>query len=90
MNDFNVTLRPAALRNVRQLPEDIRGGMLAALTSLSSDFRPTGSRRLRTRPGYLWRFDNVTVYYTIDGDLRWVRIVQVLVQTNEANADHAS
>jgi mRNA-degrading endonuclease RelE of RelBE toxin-antitoxin system len=89
MNDFSVTLRPSAFRTVQRLPDDWQAKIFVALKSLSGEFRPAGSRRLRIRSGYLWRCGNFSIYYTIDVDLRQVQIVQVLIQKNEPAGEEA-
>ena len=51
---YTVSLRPAAERNRRRIPEDIRKRINRRLLSLEQDPRPPGVEKLRGRPNS-WR-----------------------------------
>lgn len=78
MNDFEVTFRPAAVRDLSQLAPGARDEVVAAVGQLGSEFRPQGSKRLRFRPGYSLDVAEVRVLYPIDVEQRVVRVVAIL------------
>gem|GEM_PF-4612862 len=65
-SDFLVELRPSALRQLRALDRTDQSLLGGAISNLAVDIRPKGSRRLRTRRGYLLNVNNCRIIYTID------------------------
>ncbi|HEY5267329.1 MAG TPA: type II toxin-antitoxin system RelE/ParE family toxin [Acidimicrobiales bacterium] len=76
-SDFLIELRPLALRQLRALDRTDQSLLGAAISNLATDLRPNGSRRLRTRRGYLLNVNNCRVIYTIDVHALLVVIVAV-------------
>ena len=77
VSDFHVELRPTALRQLRALGRADQSLLASAISNLVSDIRPKGSRRLRTRKGYLINVNNCRIIYTIDVHALLVVIVAV-------------
>jgi mRNA-degrading endonuclease RelE of RelBE toxin-antitoxin system len=78
MEEYRITLRPAALRELRTIDAATKAPIVEAIRLLSRDVRPTSSRRLWRRASYRMTVDDYQVFYTID--VNELSVVVVTVQ----------
>ena len=74
---YRVEFRPAALRALRKLDSDTAARVRGAITLLSREPRPPGTRKLSGRDAYRVRVGNYRIIYTIDDAQRLVVVVVV-------------
>jgi mRNA-degrading endonuclease RelE of RelBE toxin-antitoxin system len=77
MSDFEVTLRPRAVRDFEQLPSLTQERVFSTLSGLGDELRPPGSRRLWLRGAYAVADSDVEIFYTIDVNRGILRIVTI-------------
>lgn len=75
---YSVLLRPAAIRDLKALPGNVRSRLEKALDDLKGNPRPTGCKKL-TGFDDEWRLrvGNYRILYLIDDDERQVLIARV-------------
>lgn len=75
---YKLEFRPAAVRALRKLPEDVQQRVRAATELLRSDPRPPGCRALTGRPGHIRiRLGDYRVVYRVQDDVLVVVVVDV-------------
>lgn len=75
---YEVNLLPAAARSLRKLDTTVQKQIVAVLSELADDPRPTGVKALSGHPGKLRvRSGNYRVVYTIDDGKLTVLVVAV-------------
>jgi len=68
---WQIVIAKRAERELRRLPRDLHGRVLAAITSLATDPRPPGSKKLAGRDAWRVRVSDYRVLYEIeDRELR--------------------
>ena len=74
---YTVEVSPAAERELRKLPSQVRNTLLRRLASLRDDPRPPDAKKLSS-PENLWRIreDNYRVIYRIKDDVLLVVVVR--------------
>ena len=65
MTQYQIEFRPAALRELRQIDQQVQPRLQGAIALLAQDPRPPASRPLRGRPGYRLRVGDYRIIYTI-------------------------
>ena len=78
MDEYRISLRPAALRELRAIDPPTKASIIEAIRLLSHDLRPASSRRLWRRSSYRMAVDGYLVFYTID--VNQLSVVVVTVQ----------
>ena len=75
---YRVELSRAAARQVKRLPAEVRGRILARLEALAEDPRPPGVRKLSgTENGYRVRVGVYRILYQVQDDRLVVLVVRV-------------
>ena len=75
---YSIFLRPAAIRDLKQLPADARERIEAAIGALKDNPRPPGCRKLvGFENEWRLRVGNYRVLYIIDDSTRQVTIARV-------------
>ena len=74
---YQVILEAAARRQIRKLPQSIQETLLARITQLGQDPRPTGCKKLKGRKNeYRIRAGNYRVIYSIEDKALVVRVIR--------------
>jgi len=75
---YAVFLKPAALRELRKLPEDIRRRVAARIDALAGDPRPAGIERLQGEADfYRVRVGDYRIVYQVESKALVVLVVRV-------------
>ena len=74
---YRVELRPAAIRALRKVDPEHRGGIQGAIALLAQDPRPPGARALQGRPGLRVRVGDYRIIYTVEDDVLLIVVVTV-------------
>lgn len=75
MAQYEVELRPAAIRALRKIAPEDRHRLQAAIGLLAEDPRPPSSRRLVGRPGYRVRVGTYRILYAVDDGVLLIVVV---------------
>ena len=75
---YAVVLKPAALRDLRKLPEDIRRRVAVRIDALAGDPRPAGVERLQGEAElYRVRVGDYRIVYQVESKALVVLVVRV-------------
>ncbi|HKG48649.1 MAG TPA: type II toxin-antitoxin system RelE/ParE family toxin [Pyrinomonadaceae bacterium] len=77
---YTILTLAAARRQLNQLQKTYNPNLqkiLAAITSLADNPRPTGGRKLAHRPELRLRFGNYRILYSVDDELRTVTVCAI-------------
>ncbi|MHB2029455.1 MAG: type II toxin-antitoxin system RelE family toxin [Acidimicrobiales bacterium] len=77
MNEYRIEVRPAALREIREIDRSTQPRIQGAIALLAQDLRPPSSRPLRGRPGYRLRVGDYRIIYTIDDGVLLIVVVTI-------------
>jgi len=72
---YQVELRPAAIRALKNIDHQDRDRIRGAIALLSEDPRPPGAKALRNRPGFRVRVGDYRILYTIDDSVLIVAVI---------------
>ena len=72
---YQIELRPAAIRGLKQVDHQDRGRIRGAISLLGEDPRPPGAKALKGRPGLRVRVGNYRIIYTVDDDVLVVAVI---------------
>jgi len=75
VSEYRIELRPAAVRALRQLDQQIRRRVHGAIALLARDPRPPAARALRGRTGLRVRVGDYRIIYTVADDVLVVVVV---------------
>ena len=75
MTQYQIVLRPAAVRALRKLDPTIRDRVQGAIALLGQDPRPPGARKLQGRDGVRVRAGDYRIIYTVHDDVLTVVVV---------------
>lgn len=75
---FAVVFKPAAVRDLRKLPEDIRRRVAARIDALATDPRPAGAEPLKGEPDYFrLRIRDYRILYQVERKAHAVLIARI-------------
>lgn len=75
---YEVLLKPAAQRQLKKLPRNVQGELIAFIERLSQDPRPPGCKKLKGRQSqYRVRLGDYRVIYSIEEMALVVRVIKV-------------
>lgn len=75
---FSVVLKPAAVRDLRKLPTDVRPRVASRIDALAGDPRPAGVEALQGEPDlYRIRVGDYRVIYQIENKALVVLVVRI-------------
>lgn len=74
---YEVLFKPSAEREFNKLPENIQLRIARELALLVQNPRPSGCKKLKSRPGYRIRVGDCRVIYAIDDPPKIVRILAI-------------
>ena len=77
---YRLELSPAALREARRLPPNVKEWVDAAMARLADNPRPSGVRKLRGMDGYRIRVGDYRVLYVIDDNEQRVLVWRVMTR----------
>ena len=77
MTSYQIELRPAAIRALKQIHPIDRDRIHGAIALLGSDPRPPKAIALRGRPGFRIRVGDYRIIYTIQDDVLLVVVVTI-------------
>ncbi len=78
MTAYSIFLRPAAVRDLNRLPNDVRARAESAIDRLSGEPRPAGARKLvGFESEWRLRLGDYRVLYTIDDSAKRITIARV-------------
>ena len=72
---YQVELRPAAVRALKQIDHQDRDRIRGAIALLGEDPRPPGAKALRGRPGLRVRIGNYLIIYTVHENILVVAVI---------------
>lgn len=72
---YQIELRPAAVRALKQIDHQHRDRIRGAIALLGEDPRPPGAKALQGRPGYRVRVGDYRIIYLIQDDVLLVIVV---------------
>ncbi len=72
---YQVELRPAAVRALKQIDHQDRDRIRGAIALLGEDSRPPGAKALRGRPGLRVRIGNYLIIYTVHENILVVAVI---------------
>ena len=72
---YQIELRPAAIRALKQVDHQDRGRIRGAISLLGEDPRPPGAKALKGRPGLRVRVGDYRIIYTVDDDVLVVAVI---------------
>lgn len=75
MTRYRIELRPAAVRSLRKLDNQIRGRIQGAIALLSEDPRPPSARPLKGRSAMRVRVADYRIIYTIEDEVLLIVVV---------------
>jgi mRNA interferase RelE/StbE len=75
---YAVDLKPAAVRDLRKLPEDVRRRIAVRIDALATDPRPAGAEPLRGEPDYFrLRVGGYWILYRVERKAHAVLIARI-------------
>ena len=75
---YAVVLKPAARRDLRKLPDDVRRRIASRIDALAGDPRPSGAEDLRGEPDlYRVRVGEYRILYQIESKALVVLVVRI-------------
>jgi len=75
---FAVVFKPAAVRDLRKLPEDIRRRVAARIDALAGDPRPHGAEALQGEPDlYRLRVGDFRIIYRVEAKALVILVVRI-------------
>lgn len=79
MNNYIVTIRKQALKELERLPKKDNRQISKAIDELSVNPRPGGNKKLKGETEYIWRIrvGNYRVLYTIEDRIKIVEVRKV-------------
>ena len=72
---YQVELRPAAVRALKQIDHQDRDRIRGAIVLLGEDPRPPGAKALQRRPGLRVRIGDYRIIYTVDNNILVVAVI---------------
>lgn len=72
---YQVELRPAAVRALKQIDHHHRDRVRGAIALLAQDPRPPAAKALQGRPGLRIRVGDYRIIYTIDDNILVVAVI---------------
>ncbi len=75
MSQYQIELRPAAVRALRKIDPPTRRRLQGVIALLAQDPRPPAARALQGRPGFRVRVGDYRIIYTIADDVLLVVVV---------------
>ena len=76
--DFSVVLKPAAVRDLRKLPKDIRRRVATRIDALATDPRPAGVEPLKGEPDcFRLRVGEYRILYQVERKAHAVLIARI-------------
>ncbi|MBG6108956.1 type II toxin-antitoxin system RelE/ParE family toxin [Frigoribacterium sp. CG_9.8] len=79
---YQVELRPAAVRALRQIDHQDRDRIRGAIALLGEDPRPPSAKTLQGRSGFRVRIGNYRIIYTVDDDILVVAVITLGHRSN--------
>jgi mRNA interferase RelE/StbE len=75
---FSVVLKPAAVRDLRKLPEDVRLRIAVRIDALAGDLRPHGAEALQGEPDlYRLRVGDLRIIYQVEAKALVILVVRI-------------
>jgi mRNA interferase RelE/StbE len=74
---YRLELETGARRELSDLPKDVQALIIPVLDDLQRDPRPPGTKKITGNPGYRVRKGRYRILYTVDDDLRLVRVYRI-------------
>ena len=75
--EYEVILEAAARRQIKKLPKSVQATLLARITDLGTDPRPSGCKKLKGKQNeYRIRSGNYRVIYSIEDKALIVRVIR--------------
>jgi mRNA interferase RelE/StbE len=75
VSQYQIELRPAAVRALRKIDPPTRRRLQGVIALLAQDPRPPAARALQGRPGFRVRVGDYRIIYTIADDVLLVVVV---------------
>lgn len=72
---YQVELRPAAVRALKQIDHQDRERIRGAIALLGEERRPPAAKALQGRPGLRVRIGNYCIIYTVDDNVLVVAVI---------------
>ena len=79
---YQVELRPAAVRALRQIDHQDRDRIRGAIALLGEDPRPPSAKALQGRSGLRVRIGDYRIIYTVDDDILVVAVIMLGHRSN--------
>ncbi|TAN43306.1 MAG: type II toxin-antitoxin system RelE/ParE family toxin [Nitrospirae bacterium] len=78
---YQIIIEKNAQKDAEKIPVKYRSSIDKAITDLSSDPRPHGSKKLTGKEGYRVRAGNYRILYTIDDKAKIVVIYKIKIRS---------
>lgn len=76
--EYSVQLIPAAIRQLKRLPQNDKRRIRDAIDGLASDPRPSSAKKLvHTKDQWRVRVGNYRIVYEIHDDRLWVLVIRI-------------
>jgi len=79
---YQVELRPAAVRALKQIDHQDRDRIRGAIALLGEDPRPPSAKALQGRSGFRVRIGDHRIIYTVDDDILVVAVITLGHRSN--------
>ncbi len=77
MASYSLRIKRSAEKDIRSLPSDARGRVIAHIKGLAESPRPTGATKLTGRDAWRLRVGSYRIVYVIEDQMLIVEVVRV-------------